>query len=512
MQKLPIGIQDFRELREGNYVYVDKTKYIFRLVDQGKYYFLSRPRRFGKSLLVSTLKELFTGRRELFAGLWIAQKWDWAVSPVLHFDFSNANFKEIGLRAALRERLQELAAEHQIELAKQDLVGQFQELLQKLAVLKGKVVVLIDEYDRPITEYLTDLPQAQQNREIIKDFFSIMKPNDAHLRLLFMTGVSKFSKVSMFSGFNNLSDITYHPAYNSLLGYTQAELESYFAPHLDELVQPSDGGRPQLLASLREWYNGYNWDGPDTVYNPFSILNFLDSHGKFGNYWFASGTPGFLTKLVSSKFAYEFEGLQVSDPNLFDNFELENISPPALLLQTGYLTVKEARPNRYTLGYPNREVRESFLQYLLASYAQQQSPEVRPLVWQLAQAFASDDLAQVVATLNGIFAHIPHQIFDQGAERYYHAVIYLTFLLLGYDVQAEVSTALGRIDAVVKTNSAVYVLEFKVNDTADAALAQVRERRYHEKYLLQGLPVYLVGLACAQKRIASWQVELAAQA
>ncbi len=229
MQKLPIGLQNFRELREGNYLYVDKTPFIYQLI-QAKYFFLSRPRRFGKSLLVSTLKEIFAGSRELFAGLWIYDKIAWGKSPVLHFDFANSNFKEIGLRAALRERLAELAAEHQVGLTKKDLTGQLQELLQNLARREGKVVVLIDEYDRPITEYLANPALAEQNRETIKDFFSIIKPNDEAVRFFFMTGVSKFSRVSMFSGFNNLNDITYHPAYNSLLGYNPKRTRDVFRP------------------------------------------------------------------------------------------------------------------------------------------------------------------------------------------------------------------------------------------------------------------------------------------
>jgi hypothetical protein len=266
-------------------------------------------------------------------------------------------------------------------------------------------------------------------------------------------------------------------------------------------------GRQQLLAGIREWYNGYNWDGPETVYNPFSVLGFFDNQGKFGNYWFASGTPSFLVKLLNEQFAFQFEGIQVGDPHLFDNFQLDNISATALLLQTGYLTIKEAQPNRYTLGYPNREVREAFLQYLPAGFAKQSPPDVQPLAWQLAQAFEAHDLERVVGIFNTIFANIPYQIFEEKAESYYQAILYLALLLMGYDVQAEVSTAKGRIDAVVRTTQAIYVIEFKAKDSARAALAQIRERRYYQKYLHSGLPVYLLGLACRERSIAEWKLE-----
>jgi Predicted AAA-ATPase/PD-(D/E)XK nuclease superfamily len=506
MKKLPIGLQDFQELIQGGYVYVDKTELIHRMVEL-KYYFLARPRRFGKSLLVSTLSYLFAARRDLFRGLWIEDRIDWPRHPVLHFDFASANFKEIGLRNTLFKRLDQMATQYEIILEDPSLIDRFQELIIKLAAKEGKVVILIDEYDRPITEYLEHPAQASENRDLIRDFFSVVKPNDGHIRFLFMTGVSKFSKVSMFSGFNNLEDITYQPIYNNLAGYTQAELETYFVEHLTALAQSTGLGLPALLAKIKYWYNGYNWKGPETVYNPFSLLRLLNSQGDFANYWFETGAPNFLVKLMRKEGVYRFENNLVGDPNRLDNLSLENPNSPALLLQTGYATLAQQADGRFALVYPNQEVREAFSVYLLAEYAQRSNTEVAPLVWQLADAFATGDMAQMVLVLNSAFANIPHQIFEEKSERYYHAIIYLVFLLLGFEVQAEVSTSQGQIDVVVQTASTVYVLEFKVGESARVALSQIKERKYYEKYLPLGKKIVLLGLACQAKGIQSWEAE-----
>jgi hypothetical protein len=268
MLQLPIGIQDFPKLRKGPFVYVDKTELI-RQTLKGGYYFLSRPRRFGKSLLVSTLKQVFLGNRALFEGLWLYDNWTWEPRPVLHFDFASAEFKQVGLERTLLNRLAQMADEYQIELTTEGPAARFQELLRQLAGRVAKVAILIDEHDRPINEYLDNLPLAEQNRDLLRDFFSAVKPNDASIHFFFMTGVSRFSKVSMFSGFNNLLDLSLNPKYNNLLGYTQAELEHYFADHLDWVATEKGLTKDALLANIKVWYNGYNWDGRDTVYNPW---------------------------------------------------------------------------------------------------------------------------------------------------------------------------------------------------------------------------------------------------
>ncbi len=505
MQKLPIGIQSFPKLRSQDFLYIDKTEHIYRLA-QLKYYFLSRPRRFGKSLLISTLKEFFLGNEALFRGLWIEGRVNWAQHPVLHFDFAGASFKKLGLEKALALQLGEMAADYQIELAKADIASQLKELIEKLAKLRGQVVILIDEYDRPITEYLTDLPRAEANREIMKDFFSVIKPSDEHIRFFLMTGVTKFSNFSMFSGFNNLDDITYNPHYATLLGYTQGELEHYFADYLAHVAAQTATPREVLLDKIKAWYNGYYWRGGETVYNPFSILQFFGNSGKFGNYWFETGTPTFLVKLLNEKFAYAVDDV-LADESIFSNFRLDELDPTSLLLQAGYLTIKEERGEFYTLGYPNHEVRKSLVQHLLAGYTRQTTPSVRPLVWKMQEAFRQHDVDRAMTLLNSIFANIPYQIFAEKAESFYHAIIYLSFLLMGYDIAAEVATAQGRIDAVVQTDTAVYLMEFKVGDSPQAALAQIHARKYYEKYLHLGKTIYLLGISCQDKGLSTWKLE-----
>jgi hypothetical protein len=504
MQKLPIGIQDFQELRQGNYLYIDKTESIYQLM-QGKYYFLSRPRRFGKSLLISTLKEIFLGNKDLFSGLWIEEKITWEKHPIIHFDFASASFKEIGLENVLQKRLDEIATQYQIGLQERNLISRFEELIRKLAEKENKVVILIDEYDRPMTEYLNNIPQAEANRETIKDFFSVIKPNDAFIRFFFMTGVSKFNKVSMFSGFNNLNDISYDNNYATLLGYTQEELEQYFADYLSDIAKQEKITVEELLPQIKFWYNGYNWGGETGVYNPFSILCFT-SKRAFANYWFETGTPTFLVKLINEKFLYDFEEI-LADESIFSNFRLDALDAVSLLLQTGYLTVKRRKGQRLYLGYPNHEVRQSLIQHLLAGYMKETTPSVSPLVWQIADAFAEKDLEKVVKFFNIVFANIPYQIFEEKSERYYHAIIFLVFLLIGYEMQSEVSTSEGRIDAVLQTEKEIYVIEFKVEDSAEVALAQIKEKKYYEKYLHLGKTILLLGFSCKNKGIKEWKLE-----
>ena len=475
MKKLPIGLQDFGGLRRNGFLYVDKTEGIYQLATEGKYYFLSRPRRFGKSLLVSTLAELFQGHRELFEGLWIHDRWDWQQThPVLDFRFNNASYKVIGLEAFLTEELALQAEAFGIDLQGSAYPSQLRHLIVTLAKQHRQVVVLIDEYDKPILDYLHDIPQAQANREVLKNFYSVLKPLDPHLRLVLLTGVSKFSRVSIFSELNNLLDLTLHPRYTTLVGYTQGELEHYFADRIDQL-SPRFGGREALLAQVRQWYNGYSWDATHYVYNPFSVLNFFDQ-GRFQNFWFETGTPTFLIKLLNRERKYDLENVQAR-PLVFSSFELERIQPLALLFQTGYVTIKAVDNDQvYTLSYPNYEVKDSLLQYLLAEYSHQYPSDTSLLAFQMKQALEQDDLPAFVAALNSLFASIPYQIFIADKEAYYHSVTFLALSLVGSFVQVEVSQAKGRPDAVVHTPETIYVLEFKLNASAEAVLEQIRQQ------------------------------------
>lgn len=368
--KYPIGIQNFREIRIGKYVYVDKTPLIHHLISSGKYYFLSRPRRFGKSLLLSTLKEIYSGSQELFQGLWIADHWDWQKSnPVVHLRFAKSDYQELGLAQAIINELDKSAAELGIELSKATFKERFEELLLLTARTKGRVVLLIDEYDKPIIDYLDEPKKAQENRAILKQFYSILKDADPYIEFLIIAGVSKFSKVSVFSDLNNLSDISLHPAYATLLGITGEELEIYFSTRISNLTQQDS----QIRSTIKEWYNGYSWDAKHWVYNPFSLLRFLES-GVLQNYWFETGTPTFLVELIRQ--AGKFDLNEDAFVSLLSLASFEPASPNfmAILFQTGYLTFSEVNfPEGWCkLRYPNHEVKASLEQFFQAKNAKSQ--------------------------------------------------------------------------------------------------------------------------------------------
>ncbi len=493
MQKLPIGIQDFSELRTGGYLYVDKTKDIHNLVTSGKYYFLSRPRRFGKSLLVSTMKELFSGNRELFQGLWIEDQWDWSeTNPVLHIPFSSLDYKINGLYEELQQYIQDAAREHEIELRPDSLKNQFEELLRKLATKENRVVLLIDEYDKPLIDYLgKEIEQAKENREILKNFYSIIKDSDPHLRLVFITGVSKFSKVSIFSDLNNLNDITLHKRYSTMLGYTQEELEANFAEHIKALAE--EEGLSNVLPKIKEWYNGYSWDARNFVYNPFSILLLFDNL-RFANHWFKTATPTFLIDLIRKQEFYELDGMLVGD-SMFDSFDLENLQLAALLFQTGYLTIKHYDRDRmlYTLGYPNFEVRKSMLEYLIDVFSKLPHPEVRAYVYEVADALRKKDLKKVEEIFNILLRSLPYQLYEE-RERLYHIIIHLFFKYMALDVHSEVNTSRGRADALVELEDKIYCFEFKYNQSPEEALAQIKEKGYLDKYQSSGKELIAVGV------------------
>lgn len=488
MKNYPIGIQSFRKIRENDFLYVDKTALIYDIVTKASHYFISRPRRFGKSLLISTLIELFKGNQALFEGLWIENKIEWIKYPIIHFDFGRADFKDIGLEAAILDRINSIASAYELILTKAGFANRFDELIKRLAAQGKPVVVLVDEYDKPIIDYLDQPEQAKANRDLLKAFYSILKPADDYLRFVFLTGVSKFSQVSIFSDLNNLNDLTLDPNYVNLLGYTQEELEHYF----DSEIQQG-AGRVTHLQDIKEWYNGYSWDGEHFVYNPFSVLNYF-SKKVFQNFWFSTGTPTFLVKQIRQEFEYNWENLKVS-MHAFDNFQLENVSPETLLFQTGYLTIKAVDKDQlYTLSYPNKEVKQSLLNYLLADLSVTHVSRVAPSVVQLRNALQAHNLDQFVDVINSLFAAIPYQLFLAKKEAYYHSIIFLTLHLLGYYTEAEVSTNKGRLDAVIHTSTAIYVLEFKLNQSAEIALEQIRERDYAARYQLSGQDIFLVGI------------------
>ncbi len=514
-KNLPIGIQTFKNIREGNYVYIDKTEQLYPLVENAfGSYFLSRPRRFGKSLLVSTMKELFEGNRALFEGLWIEDKWDWSQkSPVIHISFDAAGYRSMGLERAILSELKQIADKNGITLSAEGFQQQFKELIQKLAEKDGKVVILIDEYDKPIIDFLEkdEMVQAKTNQVILKSFYSALKSSESSIRMLFITGVSKFAKVSIFSDLNHLEDLTIDGNYGTLVGYTQAELEFSFANHIQLVMDKLKISREYLLENMREWYNGYSWDGETTVYNPFGILNFF-SKKTFRNFWFATGSPTFLIKLMRERADFEFEDKQVSDIFL-ERYDLDNIELVPLLFQTGYLTIKELNfmTGDMVLGYPNKEVKDSMYQFLIddiasASYKRESSGIT---VQYLNKAFKINDLEKVKDIINTLFSDLPHNLHEMDkrkSERFFHGLIHLLFKYLGVFVESEVRTAKGRADSVVQTDTHVYIFEFKADKTAEEALEQLLKNGYANKYKLSGKTILgiAVNFNSIEREIDGW--------
>lgn len=410
LQRLPVGIQTFSELRNGNYLYVDKTEAIQRLLNMGKYFFLSRPRRFGKSLLLSTIKEIYQGNRALFDGLWIADQKDWAkTNPVIHLSFASMGYRTMGLEAAIAAELQALAQQWGLTLIPGEIDRQFRDLLRQLATRDGKVVLLIDEYDKPLIDYLDDIPLAKTNQQVMKTFYSVIKDSDPHLEFLLITGVSKFSRVSIFSDLNNLFDLTLDRSTVTLLGYTQAELEHYFTPYMPETEQYLDLNRSELLTKIREWYNGYTWDLRSSVYNPYSILSFFQAQ-DFRNFWFESGTPTFLPKLMRRDKVYRLDKFKV-DELMLGNYDLETLQLIPVMFQTGYLTLQSKdKHGMYWLDYPNREVRNAMLIFLMSEWAHVEPAYTTPMVVQLSDAFDDNDVPAVIEAIKTMFKKIPYQM------------------------------------------------------------------------------------------------------
>ncbi len=504
MKNLPIGIQTFSKIGKGNYLYVDKTELIHRLMSRGgEYFFLSRPRRFGKSLLISTLYELFSGNRELFKGLWIYDKIEWEKYPVIHIDFLEVNYKTPGeLEQSLGKKLREIAKEYHIELDPDDDYKEaFRHLLKQLAkTYKTNAVILIDEYDKPIIDFVEteEIEKAGANRKVLKYFYLVLKSSDKYIRFAFITGVSKFSRVSIFSDVNNLNDITIDNNFSTLLGLTHEELLRYFHPHIKALSRKIDLSEDDLVKRVKQWYNGYSWDGCNFLYNPLSVLH-LFSKNRFSNYWFSTGTPTFLINHIKkqNRSITSFETEEV-DNSIFETYDIENLGITSMLFQTGYLTIKEIQPvdvvqSRYILAYPNLEVKESFLKHFFTSFTNEEPGKVGNRIFDLVKAARDNDMETFFTITRALFASIPSHLFIKDRESYYHTVIYLILKLIGIYIDVEVHTNKGRIDAVMEMEEHVYVMEFKLGTSA-GALAQIEKKDYHQRYLSGGKQVHLIGV------------------
>ena len=510
---LPIGIQSFRNLRERNCYYVDKTGYALRLVEEGTHYFLSRPRRFGKSLFLDTLKELFEGSRELFRGLHAYDRWDWSVRyPVVKLSFGKGDFTERGyLRANLMAQFDAIENEAGLEKRYDTGPERFADLLQSLHGRNGqRVAVLVDEYDKPILDALEAEDVARANRNYLRGLYSAIKDCDAHIRFCFLTGVSKFSKVSLFSGLNNLVDITLEPPYSALCGYTEGDLDAVFAPELPGLDRER----------VRDWYNGYSWGGAEKVYNPFDALLLFRTR-DFKAWWFETGTPTFLLQTLSRRCipSPSLDGMLATD-ELLSTFDVGDIATEALLFQTGYLTLlgheDRAGDRFYRLGYPNREVRQSLNKSLLGYLVKDRSRQARNSL-RLHDLLEAADFGGLERLFHALFAGIPFEWHSRNEiadyEGYYASVFYSYFAGLGLEVTVEDSGSRGRLDMAVRASGRVYLFEFKVVERAGpgAAMAQLRERGYADKYRHLDEPVHLVAVEFSKetRNVAAFEAELA---
>jgi hypothetical protein len=498
MKNLPIGIQTLPKMREKNCVYVDKTQLIHQLVTTGSHYFLSRPRRFGKSLLISTLKELYLGNKTVFERLWIEPHWDWSkTNPVIHISFDDAGYKQIGLEAAISHELKLNAKRNKVRLTNQNYKLQFKELIEKVAKKHGKVVLLIDEYDKPIIDFVEkdEIEESKLNRNILREFYGVVKNADEHLELVFITGISKFTKMSLFSHLNNLNDITIDAQYASLTGYTHEELVANFPDHLQACCDKFKISQETLLEQMKTWYNGYSWDGETMVYNPFGTLNFLQKK-VFINHWFTTGSPSFLIKKMRELMVYNVENTVATSRDL-DKYDIENLTLIPLLFQTGYLTIKKLniRTGEMVLDYPNQEVRESMYDFLIDDIAQNHNRHNTGMTMQdLGKAFSINDLEQVKTILNSLLADLPDEAYLKQTEGLYHGLIHLTFKYLGLYADSEVHSSRGHADSVVQTPTDVFIFEFKFNKTAQEAIDQINKKDYAGKYRASGKKITGIGV------------------
>jgi hypothetical protein len=509
LPRLPLGLSDFATLREAgqNYLYVDKTQALLRLLDAGKYLFLARPRRFGKSLLCSTLKYLYEGRRELFAGLAIEPVWDWSkTNPVVHLSLTATDSSSA---QSLRESLLTLLASHakpyDVTLTGRRLPDDFAALLAGIHAKTGRrVVVIVDEYEKPVHDHIAHPDKARAMREALSQFYGSLKGCDAQLEKLFITGIGRMVKTSIFSELNQMKDVTLLPEAAEVCGYTEPELHRSFAPFITGLARRNDMTVDQAWLTLRERYNGYWWGDGEKVYNPWAILNCLDT-GRFNNYWWASGTPGMLVDMAATlnRPDGDLEGIKATDISLL--FDIADPAAEPLLWQSGYLTVKAVHGPVYTLGFPNAEVREAWFGMMLGHFCKTKHATGQTAATLVLDAFRTRNQPQFTEALTALFAAIPYDLHQQ-SEAYYHSIFYAALKAVGGEILAEPHSDKGRADAVVKTPEAIFVVEFKLG-TAEEALAQLKAKRYHEPYLSDPRPIVLVAAGGFRERAvtALWE-------
>ena len=516
MKSLTSSVYSFEKLRNEGYLYVDKTEFIWNLINPaGESYFLSRPRRFGKSLTISTLKAVFQGKKDLFKGLAIYDKpYDWKPYPIIHLDMANCQAKTPqALEDFIFDSLVGLSEEHKVKLRGRSNAKRFEFFINDVAEKgNGSVVILLDEYDKPILNTLSG-PAALECRDVLKGFYSSIKKCEGKLRFAFITGVSKFCHVSLFSDLNNLTDITMDYNYAAMLGYTQEELETYFSDRIAMASKQLNMPKAQLLPKIKAWYDGYRFHADaQNVYNPVSLAEFFTKRFEFNNYWFATGTPSFLIELVKkTKFDFENALSKPVSSMVFNAFEIDKLDPLTLLLQTGYLTIKSVVTKYdmpwFWLDFPNREVSFSFNSSLLNAYSRKSDNYVVAFCEELADAMESGDLKQLRKALESFFAGISYEVHHKD-ESNFQNIFFAIFRLLGYYISAESHTNDGRIDAVAETEKFIFILEFKLNRDK-TALSQIKKNEYFKKYELSQKKIFLIGVTFSTEKgqIIDWQTE-----
>jgi len=501
MRKLPIGIQTFEEIRRDGYLYVDKTALVYQIVTVGKPYFLSRPRRFGKSLLISTFEAYFEGRKDLFQGLAIERlETKWEQYPVLHLDLNAERYdtKE-ALEQMLSRNLSLWEDRWGSDAVEGTLSSRFSGVIRRAYENTGKqAVVLIDEYDKPLLQAILNEPLLEEYRSILKAFYEVLKSSDRYLRFVFLTGVTKFAQVSVFSDLNQLNDISRDYDYNTLCGITKAELIETFTPEIFRLATVEKLTFEETVLSLEKRYDGYHFceDTAVGLFNPFSVLNVLQKQ-KFGNFWFQTGTPTYLVDLLKQS-DYDLRlligGVEVT-ASAFSEYRAEANNPLPMIYQSGYLTIKgyDKEVLLYTLAFPNDEVRYAFLSFLVPFYTKITDDETGFHIAQFMRELRAGDVNAFMERLKVFFAGIPYDL-SGSTERHYQAIFYVVFTLLGQFVETEVRSARGRADAVVHTPAAIYVFEFKLDGSAEDALKQIDEKGYLIPYALDGRKLVKVGV------------------
>ena len=516
VKNLTTSVYTFEKLIGGNYSYIDKTNYIWNLIKEPYgIYFLSRPRRFGKSLTLSTLKAVFQNKKHLFKGLALENKpHDWKEYPVIHLDLGSKEVQSPDeLKVYLSDRVNKIADDYNVKLSTKAYDARFQELIETLGK-PGKIVILIDEYDKPILDNVVKA-NIESIRETLESFYSVIKATEPYQRFVLMTGVSKFSKVSVFSKLNNLTDITMDARFATMLGYTQKELEENFAEHIAHVCREQKMDKAELLDKLKLWYNGYKFhQNAETVYNPVSIGKFFESGGEFKNFWFETGTPSFLLKLAKKQqFDFERELSQPVSELAFASYEIDRLETLPLLFQTGYLTIKATTQvmerTRYFLDFPNKEVEAAFEAYLLNEYSGVKKENVEILATDIAGLLNAGDIGGTLKKMKSFFDNIPCDIQIE-SEKYYQTIFFIIFRLIGLFIEAEARTSIGRIDAVAQTEKYVYIFEFKLNRSSSEALKQIHDKEYYQKYLGSGREIILIGAKFSTKKhnIADWKTEV----